>query len=201
MEKVRFEVDGEPIAKRAFFQPRSPVDCDGCRKHPLINIDFRIDQEKILDRKLSVTIESLGDGLVVCDSAGIVTAVNPRMRVPAGSLRRDRRSSAIPKAYRPARARSKAKRGRSIASSYALRKRLATEREGGWFLPRISRSLSNGEGRSGRLDFASRAYHIWDYARLRLLGLVHAPSPARTGRALQPSEAPARQAHRRQPGS
>jgi tyrosinase len=54
---VNLLADGEPIAKRAFFQPRTPTDCDGCRKHALINIDFRIDQDKILDRKLSVAIE------------------------------------------------------------------------------------------------------------------------------------------------
>jgi tyrosinase len=54
---VNLLANGEPIAKRAFFQPQSPRDCDTCRTHPLINLDFRIDQEKILDRKLSVTIE------------------------------------------------------------------------------------------------------------------------------------------------
>jgi hypothetical protein len=54
---VNLLADGEPIAKRAFFQPQSPRDCSTCTKHPLVNLDFRIDQEKILDRKLSVTIE------------------------------------------------------------------------------------------------------------------------------------------------
>jgi tyrosinase len=54
---VNLLADGEPIAKRAFFQPRSPRDCDNCRQNALVNIDFRIDQEKLLDRKLSVEIE------------------------------------------------------------------------------------------------------------------------------------------------
>jgi tyrosinase len=54
---VNLLADGEPIAKRAFFQPRTPVDCEGCRKHARVSIDFRIDQAKILDRKLSVAIE------------------------------------------------------------------------------------------------------------------------------------------------
>jgi tyrosinase len=51
---------GEPIAQRFFFQPTSPRDCKGCKKNALINIDFRIDQDKILDRKLSVEIHVAG---------------------------------------------------------------------------------------------------------------------------------------------
>jgi tyrosinase len=54
---VNLLADGEPIAKRFFFQPRSPRDCDTCRKLAQINIDFRIDQEALLDRKLSVAID------------------------------------------------------------------------------------------------------------------------------------------------
>jgi tyrosinase len=41
----------------SFFQPKSPRDCDNCRKLARINIDFRIDQEEFLDHKLSVEIE------------------------------------------------------------------------------------------------------------------------------------------------
>jgi signal transduction histidine kinase/DNA-binding NarL/FixJ family response regulator len=43
----------------------------------------RIEEERA---KLAVTIESLGDALVVCDSAGVVTAVNPRARVMVPQL-------------------------------------------------------------------------------------------------------------------
>jgi tyrosinase len=57
---VKLLADGEPIAKRAFFQPDSPRNCENCRKQALVNIDFRLDQEKLLDRKLSVEIEVLG---------------------------------------------------------------------------------------------------------------------------------------------
>ena len=56
---VNLLADGEPIAKRAFFQPDEPRECEGCRKHALVNIDFRVDQEQLLDRKLSVGIEVL----------------------------------------------------------------------------------------------------------------------------------------------
>lgn len=57
---VNLLADGEPIAKRAFFQPKSPRNCENCRNLALINIDFRIDREKILGRKLSVAIEVPG---------------------------------------------------------------------------------------------------------------------------------------------
>ena len=57
---VKLLADGEPIAKRAFFQPDSPRNCENCREHALINIDFRVEQEKLLDRKLSVEIDVLG---------------------------------------------------------------------------------------------------------------------------------------------
>ena len=57
---VNLLADGEPIAKRAFFQPKSPRDCATCAKQALINIDFRLDQEQLLDRTLSVEIEVPG---------------------------------------------------------------------------------------------------------------------------------------------
>lgn len=57
---VKLLADGEPIAKRAFFQPNSPRNCENCREHALINIDFRIEHGKILDRTLSVEIDVLG---------------------------------------------------------------------------------------------------------------------------------------------
>ncbi len=57
---VTLLADGQPIAKRAFFQPKSPRNCENCKKHALINIDFRIGQEKLLDRRLSVEIDVLG---------------------------------------------------------------------------------------------------------------------------------------------
>ncbi len=57
---VKLLADGEQIAQRAFFQPKSPRDCATCSENALINLDFRIDQEKLLDRKLSIEIEVPG---------------------------------------------------------------------------------------------------------------------------------------------
>ena len=57
---VNLLADGKPIAKRAFFQPKSPRDCATCAKQALVNIDFRVDQEQLLDRTLSVEIEVPG---------------------------------------------------------------------------------------------------------------------------------------------
>jgi hypothetical protein len=49
--------DGDEIARRGFFQPTRPRECETCVKNGLINIDFRLDQEEVLDRRLSVEIE------------------------------------------------------------------------------------------------------------------------------------------------
>jgi len=57
---VTLLADGEPIAKRAFFQPKVPENCETCRKLALVNLDFRIEQGKLQDRLLSVTIDVPG---------------------------------------------------------------------------------------------------------------------------------------------
>jgi tyrosinase len=54
---VHLLADGEPIARRFFFQPISPRDCETCKTIAVVNIDFRIDLPELLDRKLSVEIE------------------------------------------------------------------------------------------------------------------------------------------------
>jgi hypothetical protein len=54
---VHLLADGEPIAKRFFFQASTPAECSTCREHPLVNIDFPVPAEQLLDRKLSVEIE------------------------------------------------------------------------------------------------------------------------------------------------
>lgn len=54
---VQLLADGEPVAQRAFFQPNTPRDCATCRKLGLISVNFRVDQERIVDRKLSIAIE------------------------------------------------------------------------------------------------------------------------------------------------
>jgi len=56
--------DGQKIARRSFFQPRSPRTCATCQKQALISLDFKLDQALIVGRKLSISIEvpSLGVG-------------------------------------------------------------------------------------------------------------------------------------------
>ncbi|WP_127506621.1 tyrosinase family protein [Actinoplanes solisilvae] len=80
---VNLLADGRPIAKRYFFQPNLPRDCETCRKHGIINIDFRLDQDSILDRTLTVTIDVPGHGDQVgtafpLDQAGSPT-INARL--------------------------------------------------------------------------------------------------------------------------
>jgi tyrosinase len=54
---VTLLADGKPVATRAFFQPNAPRDCATCRKLGLISVNFHVDQEQVLDRKLSVVID------------------------------------------------------------------------------------------------------------------------------------------------
>ncbi len=74
---VNLLADGEPVAKRFFFQPSSPRDCETCRKHALINVDFRIDQEEILDRTLSVAIDVPSQGDEIGKHFPLSQAGNP----------------------------------------------------------------------------------------------------------------------------
>ncbi|MEA2139686.1 MAG: tyrosinase [Solirubrobacteraceae bacterium] len=57
---VHLLADGKVIAKRALFQPTSPRDCETCKSVALISLDFRIEQEKLLDKQLSVEIHVPG---------------------------------------------------------------------------------------------------------------------------------------------
>ncbi|HEY1426465.1 MAG TPA: tyrosinase family protein [Caulobacteraceae bacterium] len=56
--------DGERIARRAFFQPRSPRTCATCQKLALVSVDFQLDQSLIAGKQLSISIvvPSLGSG-------------------------------------------------------------------------------------------------------------------------------------------
>ncbi|MGN9757277.1 tyrosinase family protein [Streptomyces sp. SD31] len=54
---VSLLADDEPVAKRFFFQPEDPRNCATCVQHGIVNIDFRLTQEQLLDRTLSVRID------------------------------------------------------------------------------------------------------------------------------------------------
>jgi hypothetical protein len=56
--------DGEQIARQAFFQPPVPKDCPTCSGLGLVSVDFRIDQEEIAEKTLSIAIvaSALGEG-------------------------------------------------------------------------------------------------------------------------------------------
>jgi hypothetical protein len=56
--RVNLLADGERIATRSFFQPSRPKGCATCATIPLVNIDFRLDADEILDKKLSVEIDA-----------------------------------------------------------------------------------------------------------------------------------------------
>ncbi|MEE1742759.1 tyrosinase family protein [Streptomyces sp. BE147] len=54
---VSLLADGELVAKRYFFQPDAPRGCATCVQNGIVNIDFRMTQEQLLDRTLSVRID------------------------------------------------------------------------------------------------------------------------------------------------
>ncbi|MFJ9150803.1 tyrosinase family protein [Streptomyces sp. NPDC102270] len=57
---VSLLADGEPIAKRFFFQPDDPRRCETCAQHGTVNIDFRMAHDQLVDRTLSVRIDVPG---------------------------------------------------------------------------------------------------------------------------------------------
>jgi len=57
--RVTLLADGEPVARRIFFQPDAPRNCSTCRKIGLISLNLRVPPDRILDRKLSVAIDVL----------------------------------------------------------------------------------------------------------------------------------------------
>jgi tyrosinase len=74
---VHLLADGEVIATRGFFQATRPNECENCVKKPLININFRLDQDQILDRKLSVEIEPLAGFEGIGDRIPLSAVGNP----------------------------------------------------------------------------------------------------------------------------
>ena len=54
---VTLLADGEPVSNVPFFQPKKPRDCAGCRKQGLVSVTFEVEQDKVLDKKLSVAID------------------------------------------------------------------------------------------------------------------------------------------------
>ena len=53
------KADGEPIARRTFFQSTEPRDCDNCREKARINLDFLVEAAKVTGSELTVEIEIL----------------------------------------------------------------------------------------------------------------------------------------------
>ncbi|MER8733559.1 tyrosinase family protein [Mesorhizobium sp. M1227] len=54
---VNLLADGKVVARRAFFQPDAPKKCATCAKQELVNLDFRIEQKKVVGREISISIE------------------------------------------------------------------------------------------------------------------------------------------------
>ncbi|MFF8772967.1 tyrosinase family protein [Kitasatospora sp. NPDC015120] len=74
---VSLLADGEPVAKRYFFQPDDPRSCATCVQHGIVNIDFRLAHEQLLDRSLSVRIDVPGHAGASGTAFPLTQAGNP----------------------------------------------------------------------------------------------------------------------------
>jgi hypothetical protein len=74
---VSLLADGETIAKRFFFQPDHPRECATCVHHGIVNIDFRMTQDRLLDRTLSVRIDVPGHAEKIGTAFPLAQAGNP----------------------------------------------------------------------------------------------------------------------------
>lgn len=55
--KVSLLADGKLVDWEGFFQSTAPKRCTTCRQKDIVNIDFKVDLEKIKDKTLSVTVD------------------------------------------------------------------------------------------------------------------------------------------------
>jgi hypothetical protein len=78
---VQLLADGKPVAERAFFQPKKPRDCATCRKLGLISVNFRVEQERVLDKKLSIAIEIPSQAETIGARFPLSAAGNPTINV------------------------------------------------------------------------------------------------------------------------
>ncbi|KJK43389.1 tyrosinase family protein [Streptomyces sp. NPDC056254] len=74
---VTLLADGEPVAKRFFFQPVNPPGCANCVEHGIVNIDFRMTPQRLLDRTLSVRIDVPGHADEIGTAFPLARAGNP----------------------------------------------------------------------------------------------------------------------------
>lgn len=54
--RTRLMADDEEIAQNFFFQSTKPEKCPNCAKRPLVNVDFKVERERLGDRKLRIEI-------------------------------------------------------------------------------------------------------------------------------------------------
>ncbi|MFF0033832.1 tyrosinase family protein [Streptomyces avermitilis] len=74
---VTLLADCEPVAARFFFQPKEPRRCETCVKNGIINLDFRMPQEELLDKALSVRIDVAGHSDEIGTAFPLSQAGNP----------------------------------------------------------------------------------------------------------------------------
>ena len=71
--------NGEVIGRRTFFQSTEPGDCATCRERAKINLDFLVNADKLLGKKLSTSIELITPDPELGDTIPLAACGNPTL--------------------------------------------------------------------------------------------------------------------------
>jgi hypothetical protein len=75
------KADGQPIARRGFFQATDPNRCENCRELGVINLDFLVDAAAITGRDLTVDLEVVDTPEGMSPRFPLAAAGNPTLNV------------------------------------------------------------------------------------------------------------------------
>jgi tyrosinase len=57
--RATLKADGEPLARKFFFQATEPRTCDACRDEPTCDLLFVVDSNSVVGKQLTVDVEVL----------------------------------------------------------------------------------------------------------------------------------------------
>jgi len=57
--RATLKVDGEPLARKVFFQATEPRTCEACRNEPIADLVFLADADRVVGRAVTVDVEVL----------------------------------------------------------------------------------------------------------------------------------------------
>jgi tyrosinase len=75
------KADGQPIARRSFFQATDPNRCENCRELGVIDVDFHVDAAAITGRDLTVDLEVVSSPAGMSPRFPLAAAGNPTLNI------------------------------------------------------------------------------------------------------------------------